>query len=140
MDAKQFLAFQLEDAGFQLSKCFEGISEEAVELKINDVGMTATEICQHLGDAYQAFLMTLAGEKYEWGSYKLADASMPAAWGLVSALREQAVAATLASNSAEVWKMANAYILAHDYYHVGQICLARARTEPDFDPYCIYRL
>ena len=135
MDAKQFLAIQLDDAGYQLEKCFQGISEAAMNLKVCDAAMTPRDILVHLGDVYKAFLVIQAGEKYEWGSYQPSEVS----WGEVSEMRKAAVSSALASEGDEALKMANAYVLAHDYYHVGQVCLARVQTEPDFDPYSIYR-
>ena len=138
MDAKQFLAFQLDDAGYQLDKCFDGISEEALNLKVCTSAMTPKEICVHLGDVYSAFVKMQAGEKHEWGSFKLNDDTWPAAWLEVKSLRNSASAAAKNVEGDDGQKMVNAYILGHDYYHVGQICLARVQTEPDFDPYSIY--
>ena len=134
MDAKQFLAIQLEDAGYQLEKCYEGISDTAMNLKVCEVAMTPKEILIHLGDVYKAFLAIHAGEKYEWGSYQPKDVS----WSEVAAMRKVAVTSALASDSEDGMKMANAYILGHDNYHVGQVCLARIQSEPGFDPYSIY--
>lgn len=137
MDAKQFLSFQLEDAGYQLAKCYEGISDAVLDAKVAD-GMTPREAYEHLGDAYRAYVATLAGEKYEWGSFRCADRSWAGMWREVSEARNQAVAAAMAAEGDDALKMANAYLLGHEYYHVGQVCLVRIANDPDFDPYSIY--
>lgn len=139
MDAKEFLAFQLADAMYQLSKCYEGISDAALNLRISEGGRSPRQICEHLGEVYQAFLTTLEGKKHQWGSFSFADASWPSVYESTMELRLKAVQAIETSNDEEVLKMANTYLLAHDYYHIGQICLARVQSEREFDPYAIYQ-
>jgi hypothetical protein len=139
MTATDLIKDQLEDSGYQLTKVIEGMPEHGFDHKLTDGAMTPREQIAHLAEAYECFSVNAAGGKYEWGTYKAASADTAALTTEFMKQREKAVAAALSDSSDEKIKLANDYILGHDYYHVGQMCLSRLAVEPDWDAYSIYR-
>ena len=140
MTAQELLLQQLEDAGNQISRFCEGASEAVLDHRNTPNAMTAREQIEHLCECYQAYAMHAAGTKYKWGTYQ---AKSTATASLLNELAEQrAKAVQLVQNDAsdENLKQAHMYVLAHDYYHVGQMCQARLAVQPDWDPYAIYGL
>jgi hypothetical protein len=139
MTAHELLESQLADAGFQLDKTLEGMSDATLDHKVTPGAMTPREQVAHLMEAYHAFLETTAGRKHEWGSYHPAAQD---AGGLIAefkAKRAQAVAAALDPAHEAKLHEAHEFLIGHDYYHVGQMCLARIATQPDWNSYAIYK-
>lgn len=139
MTALTLFQAQLEDAGFQLSKVLEGMPETAMDLKATEGGMSPREQIAHLMEAYEAFLCQSAGRDYEWGTFKPSRSDSNGLIDEFQVQRGKAIAAALAKEDDASLLQANMYILGHDYYHVGQLCLARLAAQPDWNPYSIYR-
>ena len=139
MTATELLQDQMEDAGFQLSKVLEGMPEEAMDKKVTDGSMSPREQVAHLCEAYEAFKVNASGGKYEWGTYKAPATETAALVREFKAQRDDAVHQALSNPNPESIKHAHEYILGHDYYHVGQMCLARLAVQPDWNAYAIYR-
>ncbi|OJU65479.1 MAG: hypothetical protein BGO01_16610 [Armatimonadetes bacterium 55-13] len=137
MTAKELLINQLEDAGYQLEKAYEGIDESTLDHRITKDAMTPRETLVHLSEAYYAVIEDAAGRQHEWGSYVAPDTSWPGLWKIASELRSKAVETTLSSPDGAM--KAHAYIIAHDYYHVGQVCLARLGCNSEWNAYAIYK-
>jgi hypothetical protein len=135
MDAKELLLWQLDYVGGQLEKAVEGLSDPAWGHKAWPGAMSPQEILLHVCDSHRAYLSASAGEKYEFGSFTLEDPSPPA---LIAALREARERSKARILETDDLKMATEYTLAHDAYHVGQLCAARLDIEPEWDPYSIY--
>jgi hypothetical protein len=139
MTATELLKDQLDDAGYQLTKVLEGMPEEALDKKLTPSSMSPREQVGHLCEAYEAFKVSAAGGKYEWGSYQPDNLETSLLVKELEAQRAKAVSAALNNPSDSTLKHAHEYILGHDYYHVGQMCLARLAVQTDWDPYAIYR-
>jgi len=140
MDASEFARSLFEDAGYQLAKVLEGIDEEYGQYKITPSSKSPSETCEHLADTYTAFLSELAGNKYEWGTFKPSGAPWPAAWHEALVIRNGVAESLKGELSNHQLNVAANYIIAHDYYHVGQMCQARIAFDPKWDPYSIYRM
>lgn len=138
MTAQELLKMQLDDAGFQLTKSVEGLSEQGMDHRTTRDAMSPREALEHLGEAYEAFLVKSEGRDYEWGTYKIEDKSTPSLLKAFQEQREKAVNAALSTDDPEKVRSAHMFILGHDYYHVGQICQARLAAEPGWNPYAIY--
>jgi len=136
MTDKELLRHQIDDAGYQLTKVFEGIEETSLDSRVTEKAMTPREVVAHLAEAYQATIAAAAGKEHQWGSYAPADSSWPAVWNEMMGLRERAAEAILESGKVTD---GNAFIVAHDYYHVGQICSLRLIKDPEWDAYSIYK-
>ncbi len=139
MTAKELLEFQLDDAGYQVQKGFDGLPDDVYEQKVSPEAMTPLDMLEHLTEAYMAVIAESKGEKYEWGSFKVEDRSPANLKSLWSDYRTRACAAVLDKGDAASLKSGHAYIVGHDYYHVGQICELRLKADPSFDAYSIYR-
>ncbi len=139
MNATDLLKDQLDDAGYQLSKVLEGMPEQAMDKKLTAGSMSPREQVGHLCEAYEAFKVNAGGGKYEWGSYAPSSTATPALIKEFQSQRSKAVDQALANPSPETIKHAHEYIVGHDYYHVGQMCLARLDVQPEWDCYAIYR-
>lgn len=138
MTAQDLLKDQLDDAGYQLDKSLEGMSDHAMDQKATPTAMTPREQVAHLMEAYTAFNTSCEGGKHEWGSYQPSSMQMPALMEEFRSLRGKAVSKALEGDEARM-KEAHAFIVGHDYYHVGQLCQARLAADPQWDPYSIYR-
>jgi uncharacterized damage-inducible protein DinB len=138
MDIKKIIAMCLENTGYQLEKCFEGMREDTLDLRICPTTRTPREHMIHLCDVYNGYLKAAAGEEYEWGSFEPSDTSFEGLKKTLQQLRGQAVEQALKAKNEQAVADAFDYIQAHECYHIGQICLTRIQNEPDWDPYSIY--
>ena len=138
MTAKELLEFQIDDAGYQLDQVLSGFPEAAMDHKAEGLTMTPRESISHLCEAYLALDKTIKGEKHEWGTYQPVDTSTASLLSEMKSLRDSAVAGSLTDDDDKL-KEGHAFIVAHDYYHVGQMCLARLAVEPEWNCYSIYR-
>ena len=135
MTAKELLQHQIDDAGYQLAKVYEGI-DASLDTKLTDQAMSPRELAKHLGECYTAVLKESRGEKHEWGTYSPTTNEWPALWNEVKNLRTKA---TEAAMNSENWEThASAFLPAHDYYHVGQLAALRLSKDSGWDPYSIY--
>lgn len=136
MNAKELLSKQIDDAGYQLTQALNGMSETAMDSKATP--QSPREIVAHLCECYEAAIAQSEGREHEWGSYDAGDKSTPILLGNFQALRERAVEKVLAGDDAAIWH-GHQFIVAHDYYHIGQLCAARVADDPSWDTYAIYR-
>lgn len=139
MTAVELSRYQFDDQGYQLERCFEGLSEAQMDAKTTEGSMTPRETLEHFCECYTAFLASMKGEKHNWGTYKLADHSTDALLEEFRKLRTQAVEGALSKGDEETLRHAHLFMTAHDAYHVGQLCLLRLQSDPSWDPYSIYR-
>ena len=140
MTSTELLRFQIDDAGYQLEKVLEGLDGSHVDGKPVATAMSMRETVAHLGEAYQATITEAAGGSHSWGSFQIDTDNWAGLVEKVMALRAQAADAALASEDEDKGaKSAHAFIIAHDYYHVGQLAVIRIAIDSAWDPYCIYR-
>jgi uncharacterized damage-inducible protein DinB len=137
MTASELMRFQLDKVGSQLEKCLEPHDDASLDAKASPHGMTTRQMVEHLCEAYEAFLAETEGRKWDWGSYAAADRSKE---GLMRTFRETRARAVRAADSQDetTLRHAHEYLVAHDAYHVGQICLVNLAAKPEWDPYSIY--
>lgn len=136
MSAHDLVLKQLANAQFQITQAIDGLDAERAEARPNELGMTIKEQIVHLTEAAIAAKKAFADEKHEWGSYVPEDGSWE---GVQKTWLETrgSVVASLPDDEAAIMH-AHEYLVAHDYYHVGQICAARRTVEPNWDTYAIY--
>lgn len=138
MDARELLRKQIDDAGFQIEKVLESASEATMDFKATPSAMSPREAIVHLCECYCAATALAKGEKFEWGNYSPPSMETAPLIRTFQELRRGATEATLAVEGGDL-SVADHYIVAHDYYHVGQICQARIASDPDWNSYSIYR-
>lgn len=137
MDAVALIQNQVEESGYQLSKVLEGLAGEQWDAKLNDESMSPREAVAHLADCYAA-CQTPEGQEYAWGSFAVpSDADEAVA--TMMAERQKAAAHVLAQPAERAGKLATAYIVLHDAYHVGQVAALRLQLG-GWDAYSIYRM
>lgn len=139
MTTKDLLKQQMDDAGFQLEKALEGVNDAGADHKVCASAMSARETAEHLCEAYTAAAAAAAGNKHEWGSYSLEDKSWDNVMTTFRRLRSEAVAGVLAADEERAASLGSAFIIAHDYYHVGQLASSRIDSDGAWDPYSIYQ-
>lgn len=137
MDATELIRWQLDQAGYQVSQVYAGISPEQWDTKPTDEGMSLRESLVHLADCYVAVVAKLGGNEPAWGTTQL-PAEPEAALSEMQALRTAAVSALLESPGDEGLQHATDFIVLHDAYHVGQVALIRMKLG-GWEPYSIYR-
>ena len=138
MTAAELTRYQLDDASFQLEKCLEPMTEAQLDTKATPQGMTPRDTVEHLCEAYEAYLASVEGREYQWGSFSIADKSKENLLKTFRELRTKAVQTAMDRTDEKDLKNAYAYLTGHDAYHVGQLCLVNLATNPDWDPYSIY--
>ena len=79
-----------------------------------------------------------AEEKFSWGTYHYPDGTMSELIDIFDAERVKAVAIALDNFDAK-HDYAKEYIIAHEFYHVGQMVSVRLALNDGFEPYSIYR-
>jgi uncharacterized damage-inducible protein DinB len=140
MTAKELLRYQLDDAQFQLEQVLAGLDGSHVDGKPVNTGMSMREMVVHLAEAYTATIKEAKGEKHEWGTFELPHESWQELVDTAFALRAEAVEAALSVEDEEKgMKNAHAFLVGHDYYHVGQLATIRIATDSDWNSYSIYR-
>ena len=136
MTGYELLLKQLAGAQRQVTQAIDGLDAEHAESRANELGMTIREQVAHLAEAAIATTAAIEGRTHSWGSYAPTDASWEGtkqAW-----LEARAAAVARLKDDEEAIMHAHDYLVAHDYYHVGQICAARRTVEPSWDTYAIY--
>lgn len=137
MTARELALKGLQDAEKQVRLAIAGLDAEAAETRTNPQSMTIREQIVHLAEAAVATLVAFEGGEYQdWGSWQPEDRS----WAGVKRAWREVRAATVAKmpeNDDAIWH-AHSFLIAHDYYHVGQIAAARRVIHPEWDSYAIY--
>ncbi len=136
MHARDFLLKALQDAENQLVQAIAGLDSQAAETRTNPESMTIREQIAHLAEAAVATLAAYEGREHEWGTFDPADRSWSGVKHEWRETRARAVAA-LPEDESAAWT-AYQLLVAHDYYHVGQIAAARRALHPEWDTYSIY--
>jgi hypothetical protein len=139
MTASELTRFQLEQTEMQLKACIEPMNDAQLDTRVTPQGMTPRETVEHLCECCEAFLAAEAGQKWSWGTYNLDDKSKEGLSSTFGALRAKVSAAAASSQDDEILKEAFSFLTAHDAYHVGQLALVHMATNPDWDPYSIYK-
>ncbi|MBL8069242.1 MAG: DinB family protein [Armatimonadetes bacterium] len=139
MDAKEFLAKQLDTTGYQLQAVFAGFPDGKWDERTCNEAMSAKETAEHLAECYVAFLDHCEGREHEWGSFKPASSDPEKIVAEMFELRAKAIATFMARNGDDVLGWASDYIVLHDPYHVGQMCSLRLELG-EFSPYSIYKM
>ena len=131
----------LHTANYQMTKAFEGLSEERgdFDLRICPEARTAREILEHLCDCYQGYMDMSHGKQYEWGSFKAEGYSALKLLDIRNELRKKAESFALAhANDPKSAEFALGFLVLHETYHVGQMCLLHIKVDPNWNPYSIY--
>ncbi len=139
MNASDLLKYQMNDAGYQLGQVLKDVRDADLDFRISGDSMSMRQTVGHLSDAYLAMIASLEGRKYDWGSY----VPPTDAGELLKAcfdLRDQAVNKILGAGTDEALQGGSQYIVAHDFYHVGQLAATRIASEPGWDAYSIYQM
>jgi len=136
MTGYQLVLKQLGHAQNQVTQAIADLDAEKAEARANDLGMTIKDQVNHLAEAATAALASFEGRKHSWGTYAPVDSSWEGAKQAWLEIRVAAVAAL--TDNEEAIMHAHDFLVAHDYYHVGQICAARRTIDPSWDTYAIY--
>ena len=139
MTALELLKAEIDDAGYQLTKTMEGLDDVGAEHKATPDSMSAKEMIEHLAEAYVALSTEVAGGKHSWGTYKAADPTWVGVQSEWKSARDKAADAALGAGTDAAIMLAHDFIVAHDYYHVGQMVTLRLSLDPQFNFYGIYQ-
>lgn len=137
MTAQEFAKSELEHVGHMLDVVFTGLDPDLLDRKALPRAMSMRETAVHLAECYQCAIVVAGGGKHEWGSYLPSTLEWPALLHEMQRLRAKAVAACL-DGTDEGLERAYDYVIAHDNYHVGQLCLIRIDADGGWDSYSIY--
>ena len=138
MTAKEFATTLIEESGYQFKACIAGISEVNFTAKpLGDI-MSIKEALEHQTEACIASSKAITGEKHDWGAYRFPDGTIEELIGIFDSERTKAVALAM-EHFEDHSQCAKDYIIAHEFYHVGQMCAIRQALKDGFEPYSIYR-
>jgi len=132
------MAYEIENTGYQLSACFKDLPADLLDVKTTEKGMTPRETAAHLCESYMALSSHVAGKEHEWGSFSAEGLAWDQLLAKMFELRGKA-SGEVCVDSEERLKSAHDYIVAHDAYHVGQLCAMRTQSQPEWESYSIYR-
>jgi len=138
MDAKELLAYSIDNVGFQLEKVFVGLPASVQSSRACPSGMCPPEMIEHLCEAYQAVLINASGGTYEWGTFVIIDKSWDNLVATFKLMRQQARNAVIGGDE-KLLKAGVDYIVLHDAYHVGQMASILIDSDLGWDPYSIYQ-
>jgi len=138
MTANELLNSQLQDATFQLEKVLEGVEEKDLDFKLASTSMSIRELVEHLCEVYTAVEVESKGETHSWGSFSIEDKSWANLTDQFKSLRSTALTIASGASDDNAILSASAFIVAHDFYHVGQLASIRMATDPTWDAYSIY--
>jgi uncharacterized damage-inducible protein DinB len=139
MSERELLRSMIDDCGHQIQAVFGDMPEAGQDDPVTEQGMTARRTVVHLAECCLAIDAHLKGEKFGWGTYGGVGGTYADEFGDYLTKREEAVTKLLTSEDAKALHAAHEFLIAHEYYHVGQGVLLRMRHQPDWNPYSIYR-
>jgi len=128
---ESILRNQCDYVGNQVRAAFRGMEQPTWDAHLAANGMTPRETMVHLCDVYQYVVEKARGGEPRWNQYQ-GGGSLDD----FDSLRARAVDACFASDHAS--ELLTDYIVVHDAYHVGQLCMIRRACEPGWDVYAIY--
>lgn len=131
----------LQSTNYQITKVFEGFSDERGEfdIRICPEAKTARETLEHLCDCYQGFMEMSHDKEYVWGSFHAENQSTSQLLETCHELRKKAENFALShAHDPKAAEFALGMLSLHEAYHVGQMCLLRIRVDPTWNPYSIY--
>ena len=120
------LTSALHNTNYQVTKVFEGLSEERgdFDVRICPEARTARETLAHLCDCCQGFMEISHGKEYKWGSFQGAGLSVAQLLQSQHELRKKAESFALShAHDPKAAEFALSMLCLHDAYHVGQMCL-----------------
>jgi hypothetical protein len=137
MTGQELIAYQLADSGYQLEQVFNGIDETTADDKVAPHAMSPRETVAHLIECCHAFNTQAQGVTYDWGSFQVEDKSWSHLMDVFRTKREESLRLA-ASDEDRIHKLASAFLVLHETYHVGQMALLRLHKTEGWDPYSIY--
>ncbi|MEI7986250.1 MAG: hypothetical protein WCI55_11540 [Armatimonadota bacterium] len=138
MTGKEFAAQMMDECGYQLKACLVGISDENFVATPLAGMMSIRDSLEHCAEAYVAVQKGIAGEKHSWGTYKFPAGSVNELVDIFDTERAKAVELSLEKFDDDSHFVKD-YIVAHEFYHVGQMVSVRLALGDGFEPYSIYR-
>jgi hypothetical protein len=138
MTIRDLLVAQMDESGYQLNACFEGMTAEQIDSNPVPNAFSPRECLEHLLEVCTAVQAMSEGKQHEWGTYV---APKLGALELLEHFRtERTKAVETAITSIDTnHNLASDYIVGHEFYHVGQMVTARLTLDPNWPPYSIYR-
>lgn len=137
MDARELLAWALEDSLYQVEKSYEGLAD--FDYKLNSIAKTPREILTHFCETCEAFVTEANGGTHTWGTYSLPPMEPNELMAKYRKLRAEASEVALMATDPKMIKKASEYLVSHESYHVGQLCLIRLAIDPNWNAYSLYR-
>lgn len=137
MTAKELMEYEVENTGFQLTRCLQDLPADLLDKRLTEKGMSPRETASHLCESYLALDAHNKGRHYEWGSFSAEALAWDRLLAKMFELRKEAAAGTCVDEDDKL-RACHDYIVAHDAYHVGQLCQLRLQFQPDWEPYSIY--
>lgn len=138
MTGKDFAISLLDESCYQFKMCMAGISEDGFAAKPLGHVMSIREALEHQTEACIAVQKDAAGEKHSWGTYHFPEGSIAELLEIFDAERAKAVAIALDKFDDHPHYVKD-YLIAHEFYHVGQMAAIRLALNDGFEAYSIYR-
>lgn len=132
------MEYEIENTGYQLFACFKDLPDDLLDAQVTEQGLTPRQTAGHLCESYLAMDAQNKGEKYAWGSFSSEGLDWAPLLAKTFELRAIAAAGACVDDDDKL-RAAHDYMVAHDAYHVGQLCQLRIKFQPDWESYSIYR-
>ena len=138
MTGREFADVLIDESGYQLNACLAGVTEETFVAKPLGAMLSIRETFEHLTECCLAVQAVFAEEKFSWGTYRFPAGTMDELIKIFDGERAKAVAIAL-DNFDSKPDYSKEYLIAHEFYHVGQMVSIRLALNDGFEPYSIYR-
>ena len=139
MDGKSLLDSSISGAGTQLTRTLAGLTDEALDFRAHPSAMSLREQLVHLSECYLAMEAEVKGQEYDWGSYKSDLTTVNELVADLFARRRVATDIALSNEEPAAMLTAVSFLVLHDAYHVGQLCLLRQAFDPEWSSFAIYQ-
>jgi uncharacterized damage-inducible protein DinB len=138
MTAHELAEILVEESGYQISACLNGVSDENFDAKPIATMMSLRESLEHMLEVFVAIQADVAGAKYEWGTFEAPALGKDELVEMFNEERSQAVAVAIERVDSTP-HLVNSFLVGHEFYHVGQMAAVRAACDSDWNSYALYR-
>jgi hypothetical protein len=137
MTAKELIHYQLQSSRHMLLAVLNTIPEASLEVCAAEQDMSSIDSLNHLAESYEHLIELSYGRKMAWGKFDIRSLPWAKMLNEAISIRDRALAAVPGDTDEEL-KLLNLYVLEHELYHIGRLCLIALKTVPDWNPYSIY--
>ena len=126
------------NAGKTLHKILIDFPLDSVNEKAHASMFTTYEAVSHITECYVAFAAHAKGEEHQWGSFSSEATSYAEDIEELFRTRDAVTALITVDSKEDALASALDYLVAHDWYHIGQLATNRQAFETTWNSFSLY--